>query len=78
MPTMTAPKSAKNTPTVLVLVKRSDPAATLNRYANRAPEFEMMVLLLTLGWFRSVQTGKTDAHGEQRDNTRWEAQRDHA
>lgn len=54
---MTAPKSAKNTPTVFALVKRSDPAATLNRYANRAPELEMMVLLLTLDRLRFFPCG---------------------
>lgn len=46
--TKVAPSSAKATPMVFVLVKRSVPAATLNRYAKRAAEFEMMVLLVTL------------------------------
>lgn len=62
-----APRSAKNTPTVLVLVKRSDPAATLNRYAKRAPEFEMMVLLLTL-WVGFAQT-QHQTHRGQCGNT---------
>lgn len=45
---MTAPNSARATPTVFVLVKRSVRATTLNRYVNRADEFAMMVLLVTL------------------------------
>lgn len=45
---MTAPNSARATPTVFVLVKRSVRATTLNTYVNRADEFEMMVLLVTL------------------------------
>lgn len=45
---MIAPSSARATPTVFILVKVSVRAATLNRYAKRAAEFEMMVLLVTL------------------------------